>query len=133
MIIFPYNFFFELLAPLIEFAGIMYYIYIVVNHLINWDYAIILLVFIYTFSILITSLSMLWDQLIFRYYSSWKEVFRLCVLSLAEPFIYHPVVLFCAIKGYFNQLIGKKHSWGNMQRQGFNQAPAIQKKNQVSL
>ncbi|MCW3464186.1 glycosyltransferase family 2 protein [Chitinophaga nivalis] len=122
LIMFPYNFFFELLAPLIEFAGILYYIYIVVNHLINWDYAIILLVFIYTFSILITSLSILWDQLIFRYYSSWKEVFQLCLLSLAEPFVYHPVVLFCAIRGYFNQLIGKKHSWGNMQRQGFVQA-----------
>lgn len=127
LIIFPYNFFFELLAPLIEFAGIIYYIYIIVNHLINWDYAIILLVFIYTFSILITSLSMLWDQLIFRYYQSWKEVWQLCILALAEPFIYHPTVLFCAIRGYFNQLTGKKHTWGNMQRQGFNQSPNLQK------
>jgi cellulose synthase/poly-beta-1,6-N-acetylglucosamine synthase-like glycosyltransferase len=126
MIVFPYNFFFELLAPLIEFAGITYYIYIVAAHLINWDYALILLVFTYTFSILITSMSMLWDQLIFRYYGSWKEVFRLCIMSLAEPFVYHPMVLFCAVKGYFNQVTGKQHTWGNMQRQGFNQAPAAQ-------
>ncbi|WP_143307403.1 glycosyltransferase family 2 protein [Chitinophaga vietnamensis] len=122
LIIFPYNFFFELLAPVIEFAGIIYYIYIVVNHLINWDYALILLVFIYTFSVLITSLSILWDHLIFRYYSSWKEVMQLCLLSMAEPFIYHPIVLFSAIRGYLNQLTGKKHTWGNMQRQGFTQS-----------
>ncbi|HVI45750.1 MAG TPA: glycosyltransferase family 2 protein [Chitinophaga sp.] len=125
LIVFPYNFIFELLAPLIEFVGLLYYIYIVVFNIINWDFAVILLLFIYTFSVFISSLAILWDQLTFRYYQSWKDVAKLCMMTFLEPFLYHPLVLFFAMRGYLYQLTGKKHGWGNMQRKGFKQQPAV--------
>ncbi|ATL49101.1 glycosyl transferase family 2 [Chitinophaga caeni] len=123
-IIFPYNFFFEFLAPIIEFVGILYYIYIVIMGIINWKFALILLVFIYTFSILITTLAICWDQLTMRYYNSWKEVIGLIFTALLEPFLYHPLVMWFAITGYFNQLTNRKHAWGNMQRRGFQNRQA---------
>lgn len=123
LVVFPHNFFFELLAPVIEFIGILYYIYIVVFNIINWDFAVILLVFIYSFSVLISTLALLWDQFTFQYYRNWKEVAGLCLMAFLEPFIYHPLVLFFSIKGYIYQLTGKKHGWGNMQRKGFKQQP----------
>lgn len=123
-IVFPYNFFFELLAPVIECIGWLYYIYIIAFNIINWDFALILLLFIYTFSVLISFLAVLWDQLTFRYYKSWREVMSLCGMAFLESFIYHPLSVFFAIKGYIYQLSGKKHGWGNMQRRGFNRQPA---------
>ena len=122
LIVFPYNLFFEFLAPLIEATGILYYIYLISAGHINWPYARILLVFAYSFSVMITSLAILWDQITFHYYRRWTEVLGLCLMAFLEPFIYHPLIVFFALRGYFNFITGKKHSWGNMQRQGFRPA-----------
>ncbi|NDC42322.1 MAG: glycosyltransferase, partial [Chitinophagia bacterium] len=67
MLTFPYNFFFELLAPVIEALGILVYIYLIITNQVNWGYAIILLIFVYTYSIMISTLAVLWDQLTFQY------------------------------------------------------------------
>lgn len=119
LIVFPYNFMYELLAPIIEFTGILFYIYLIITGQINWPFAIILIVFVYTYSVMITTLALLWDQITFKYYKTWGETIGLCLMAFLEPFIYHPLIMFFAIKGYFNFITGRKHVWGNMQRQGF--------------
>ncbi len=119
LIVFPYNFLFELLAPMIEFTGILFYIYLILTRQINWPFAIILVIFVYTYSVMITTLALLWDQITFKYYKTWGETIGLCLMAFIEPFIYHPLIVFFAIKGYFNFITGRQHTWGNMQRQGF--------------
>jgi cellulose synthase/poly-beta-1,6-N-acetylglucosamine synthase-like glycosyltransferase len=121
MIVFPYNFFFELLAPIIEFLGIIYYILLIMFGMVNWPFAIILLIFVYTYSVMISSLAVLWDQLTFQYYKSWRDVARVCSMVFIEMLIYHPFIVIFALRGYYFQLTNRKHSWGNMQRRGFKQ------------
>jgi cellulose synthase/poly-beta-1,6-N-acetylglucosamine synthase-like glycosyltransferase len=119
LIVFPYNFFFELLAPVVEFLGIIYYIFLIYFGLVNWPYAIILLIFVYTYSVMISSLSVLWDQLTFQYYKTWKDVIRVIAMVFIEMLIYHPLIVVFSLRGYWFQLTNRKHSWGNMQRAGF--------------
>jgi cellulose synthase/poly-beta-1,6-N-acetylglucosamine synthase-like glycosyltransferase len=119
LIVLPYNLFFEFLAPIIEFTGIIYYIYLIITGNINWHYALILLLFVYLYSIMITTFAILWDQKTYQYYKTWREVIGLALMAFIEPFIYHPLIVFFALRGYYFFMIGKKHSWGNMQRQGF--------------
>lgn len=119
MVVFPYNFFFELLAPIVEFLGILYYIILICLNLINWKFAILLLVFVYAYSVMITTLAILWDQITFRYYKSWREVASLCIMPFFEMFIYHPLIVLFALRGYYYFITGKKHGWGNMTRKGF--------------
>ena len=121
MIVFPYNFLFELLAPIIEFLGIIYYILLIIFGLVNWPFAIILLIFVYTYSVMISSLAVLWDQLTFQYYKTWRDVARVCSMVFIEMLIYHPLIVIFALRGYYFQLTNRKHSWGNMQRRGFKQ------------
>lgn len=121
LVVLPYSLLFEFLAPIIEFTGILYYIYLIVTDQVNWHYATILLVFVYLYAIMITTLAVLWDQLTYRYYNTWREVVGLSLMAFLEPLIYHPLIVFFALRGYFHFLTGKKHSWGNMQRQGFGQ------------
>lgn len=121
MIVMPYNFVFELLAPIIEALGIIYYIVIIILGAINWEYAWVLLVFVYTYAIMISTLSILWDQLTYHTYKTWREILTLCVTAFFEMVVYHPLIVFYSIKGYFNFIANRKHSWGNMQRQGFGQ------------
>ena len=122
MLTFPYNFFFELLAPVIEFIGIIYYIILGLTGQVNWPYAIILLVFVYTYSIMISTMAVLWDQLTFQYYKSWGDVVRICTMVFVEMILYHPLIVFFALRGYFFYFTNRKHSWGNMQRKGFKTA-----------
>ena len=122
MITFPYNFLFELLAPMIEFIGIIYYFYLGLTGQINWPYAIILLIFVYTYSVMISTLAVLWDQLTFKYYKDWGDVLRISSMVFIEMLLYHPLIVIFAIRGYVFFLTNRKHSWGNMQRQGFKKA-----------
>lgn len=119
LVVFPYNFFFELLAPVVEFLGIIYYLFLIYFGLVNWPYAIILLIFVYTYSVMISSLSVLWDQLTFQYYKTWKDVIRVIAMVFIEMLIYHPLIVVFSLRGYWFQLTNRKHSWGNMQRAGF--------------
>lgn len=119
LIVFPFNFFFELLAPLIEFSGILIYIYLGVTGQVNWPYALMLLLFVYTYAVMITTISILWDQLSFGYYKKWWEVAYLCLTPFMEFLLYHPLIVFFSLRGYYYFLTGKKSTWGNMQRQGF--------------
>jgi cellulose synthase/poly-beta-1,6-N-acetylglucosamine synthase-like glycosyltransferase len=121
LITFPYNFFFELLAPLIEISGIIYYIYLIITGGVNYHYALLLLLFVYSYSIMITTIAILWDQIAFRHYKSWREVLYLCSTAFFEFVLYHPLITIFSLRGYYYFLTGKKHSWGNMQRQGLGQ------------
>jgi len=122
MIVFPYNFFFELLAPVIEFLGIIYYIFLIYFGLVNWPYAIILLIFVYTYAVMISSLAVLWDQLTFQYYKTWRDVISVIAMVFIEMLIYHPLIVVFALRGYYFQLTNRTHSWGNMQRRGFKKS-----------
>ena len=119
MIVFPYNFFFELCAPIVEFLGVIYYILLIIFGLVNWPYAIILLVFVYTYSVMISSLAVLWDQLTFQYYKRWQDVVRIASIVFIEMLLYHPLIVIFALRGYYFHLANRKHTWGNMQRRGF--------------
>jgi cellulose synthase/poly-beta-1,6-N-acetylglucosamine synthase-like glycosyltransferase len=124
-VVLPYNFIFELCAPLVEFLGIICYIYLIASDLINWPFALVLLLFVYSFSIFITLLAILWDQLVIRRYRV-KEVLKLCLFVFIEPIIYHPMVMIFALMGYINQFFKAKSHWGHMERKGFTQASKIE-------
>ncbi len=122
LVVFPYNFFFELLAPLVEASGIIFMVIMGILGFINWPTAIILLVFVYSYAIMITTLAILYDQITFRYYNSWRDVLLLCLTPFFEFFIYHPLIVFFSLRGYWFFLTGKKAGWGVMQRRGFQMA-----------
>lgn len=119
LVVLPYSLLFEFLAPIVESVGLIYYIFLIATGEINEAFAIVLLLFVYLYSVMITTLAIWWDQMTFRYYKTWKEVLGLAMMAFLEPIIYHPLIVFFALRGYWFFLIGKKHSWGNMQRQGF--------------
>ena len=80
--------------------------------------AILLLVFVYGFSVFLTSFAILLDNYVYRYYSRKMDIVKLLLTVFLEPLIYHPIIVFSSLKGYFQEIIGKKHAWGEMQRKG---------------
>ncbi len=114
----PFWVFFEWLAPIIELIGIVYFIIVAVLGSPNWPFFFIMLSFVYFFSVAFTSYAILFDHLAFFKYTKKGMVLKQLFAALLEPFVYHPVVLYSALKGNYDYFILRKKSWGSMTRVG---------------
>jgi len=114
----PFWLFFEWLAPIVEFTGIIYFLILWYIGLINWSFFLLLLAFVYLFSVAFTSYAILYDELTFRRYKGRVQVMTLFLTALIDPIIYHPLTLYWSILGNISYLLGNK-SWGEQERKGF--------------
>ena len=120
LITFPYIFIFEFLAPIIEAFGILFSIFLLFYGYVNWEFAPLILLYSYTFAIMISSIVIIWDQMTFKYYDTTREVLSLFLTAFIEPIIYHPLIVFFSLKGYFSFITSQELAWGTMTRQGFD-------------
>jgi cellulose synthase/poly-beta-1,6-N-acetylglucosamine synthase-like glycosyltransferase len=120
MLSYPYWFFYEWLAPFVEFLGLLFFVFLVSIGKVNWIFFSALLATVYTFSFLISMTALLAEEISFFKYIQKRDVFKMILIALIEPFWFHPRVVWWALKGNWDQFKGKK-SWGEMTRQGFVQ------------
>jgi biofilm PGA synthesis N-glycosyltransferase PgaC len=118
MLSYPYWFFFEFLAPLIEFIGIVGFLLFTLFGLVDWKFFTSLLLFVFSFGFLYSVFAILMEVITYNQYKKPKEILKLIVTAFLEPFIFHPFVVWCAVKGNVD-LLQKKNAWGEMTRQGF--------------
>jgi len=114
----PFWFFFEWLAPIIEFLGLFYVILAMVMGDPNLPFFLLLLGFTYLFAVCYSAWAVVFEEFTFARYRRKRDVFRLILISLIEPLFFHPLNVWFAIKGNFQYLIGVT-SWGKMERKGF--------------
>lgn len=120
MLSYPYWFFFEMLAPLIEFFGMIVFIIMAITGIVSWQIFVALLVFIVCFGYMYSSFAVFMEVLTYNQYRRRTDMMKLLLTALTEPFYFHPFGVWSAIKGYID-LIRKKKSWGEMTRTGFGQ------------
>jgi hypothetical protein len=118
MLGYTYWLIFEWLAPIIEFFGLMYFTIIAILGMINWSFFLLLLVFVYTFSVSMSIWAVLFEELTYHKYQKKRDVLKMVMVSFLEPFFYHPLNMILAIKANFDYFSGKR-SWGSMERKGF--------------
>lgn len=120
MFFFPYWIFFEFSAPIIEFLGILCIIVFGVYGLINWTTAILLFTAIYLIGCLFSTASIFLYVKNFKHYSTKTQIAELLLAAYLEPFLYHPVIVYGQMKGYYKKIFKIKSGWGTMTRKGFN-------------
>ena len=118
MISYPYWLFLEWLAPILEFLGYLYFAYLLITGSVNWPFFLLLLAFVYTFSVMLSSFAILFEEKTFHKYKSRKDVLNLLLTAFLEPFFYHTRTVWWAIRGNIDYLRGVR-SWGKMERAGF--------------
>jgi cellulose synthase/poly-beta-1,6-N-acetylglucosamine synthase-like glycosyltransferase len=123
MVSYPYWFFFEFLAPLIEFIGFLAFLVFAFLGLMDWPFFFALLLTIYAFAAVFSAFAILMEVLTYNQYKKRKEIASLMLTALIEPIIFHPFVVWSAVKGNID-LLRKKNSWGEMSRQGFATKPS---------
>jgi cellulose synthase/poly-beta-1,6-N-acetylglucosamine synthase-like glycosyltransferase len=122
MLSYPYWFFFEMLAPGIEFIGMIAFLVMALFNFINWHLFVALLLFVITFGYTYSAFAAYMEVTTYNMYRRRTDMMKLLLTGLTEPFVFHPFVVWAAVKGYID-IIRKKKSWGEMTRQGFGQAP----------
>ena len=118
LVSYPYWFFFEWLAPIVELLGLIYFTILVILGVVSWPFFLTLSALVYSFAFMLTLFSILYEEATFNAYKRKTDILKMIGLALLEPFIYHPLVVFWAIKGNIAYLKGD-NAWGKMDRTGF--------------
>lgn len=118
----PFWVFFEWLAPIIEFIGLVYFFFIAILGEPNWPFFFVLLFFVYFFSIAFSTYAILYDHLTFHRYKKRWMIAKLVLTAWIEPLLFHPFIVYWALRGNIDYFIRKKSGWGQMTRSGFEAA-----------
>jgi cellulose synthase/poly-beta-1,6-N-acetylglucosamine synthase-like glycosyltransferase len=116
---YPHWFFFEFMAPIIEFTGWAFFIVYAMLGMIEWHFYFLLLILIMCFGYLFSAFSILIETFTFRQYKEKRDVPKLLIAVLLEPFIFHLFVVGAAIRGILKMLLKETTGWGEMTRGGF--------------
>jgi len=118
MLGYPYWLVFEYLAPIVEFLGILWFIFLAISGKLNWPFFLLLSGFVYFFAVSLSIWSVFFEEITFHKYEKRRDVLKLIVTALLEPLFYHPMVMLMSIKGNLDKLF-KRNTWGKMERKGF--------------
>ena len=125
MVSYPYWLFFEYLAPIVETIGFMMFVLFCVIGAVTWS-CFFIMMSIFSIGVLYSIFAVLMEVLTYNQYKQKRDVFKLLLAAIAEPILFHPFVVFSAIKGNFD-ILRKRNSWGDMTRRGFNHLQKIKK------
>jgi len=123
MVSFPFWVIFEWFAPIIEFAGIFLLGAMAFFGYVNWFYFWLFLTLVYCFALFISTISILFEEFSYPQYRKVSHLFWLFLTAATEPFLYHPMNTWAAIRGNWDIYRGKK-TWGEMTRTGFTNKKA---------
>lgn len=115
----PYWMLYEWFAPIIEVVGIILTIVLAILGLITWQQFLMIFVLVYTFAVMISIIAIFIDQETYRQYRTPRYQLKILLCALAEPFIYHPFLVYQAIRGNI-KFYSRNQSWGSMTRKGFS-------------
>ncbi len=122
MLSYPYWFFYEWLAPILEFIGLISVVLFYYFGILNWDFFVAITATIYSFSIMFSFYAILWEVYSYNQYSKTRDILTLMLFAILEPIIYHPIVVWASVRGNYKKLFNVKSGWGAQVRKGFAKA-----------
>lgn len=118
MLSYPYWFFFEMLAPVVEAFGLLAFLLMAIVGLVEWYFFFSIFFFIVAFGFLFSTFAILMEVMSYHQYKRRTEILKLLLAALTEPFIFHPFIVWSSLQGFVDYF-RKKKAWGNMTREGF--------------
>ncbi|WP_425638873.1 glycosyltransferase family 2 protein [Algoriphagus yeomjeoni] len=121
IISYPYWSVFEKMAPVLELLGLLYTLVLIIIGDFSAFYFIALFVVLYLLSILVSSFSILYEQLSYNNYKDKKDLNKLIMTVFLEPMFIHPKIVYWGLGGHWDFIKGKG-GWGQMIRTGFKKS-----------
>jgi cellulose synthase/poly-beta-1,6-N-acetylglucosamine synthase-like glycosyltransferase len=121
MIVLPYQWLFELLAPWIEIVGYATMAVAAFLGVLSKEFFLQFLLFGYLFATMISVGSVLQEEITYRRYSNWRDVARLIAFCFLEHFPYRQMHMWWRLKGTIQYLRGDV-KWEPLKRVGFQKS-----------
>ncbi|TYP87825.1 cellulose synthase/poly-beta-1,6-N-acetylglucosamine synthase-like glycosyltransferase [Sphingobacterium allocomposti] len=120
LLVMPYIVFFEFLAPIIEFTGFLFLLFLLITHQVNFDTFWMMLAYAYLIGLSVSIVTISYDLVLGKLYRNFWEYLKLVLFAALEAILYHPLVVIFTLRGYIQYLTRRKFKWGKMTRQGFS-------------
>lgn len=122
LVVFPYYVLVELLAPVIEAAGLIGLVIGLFFGMVDWSFAALFYLTAYGLGTALTAFTLILEDLSFHRYESARDRSRLFAAALFENFGYRQLTVWWRLRGMWKYLRGRK-DWGAMERKGFAAGP----------
>jgi cellulose synthase/poly-beta-1,6-N-acetylglucosamine synthase-like glycosyltransferase len=116
---FPYFVFVELLAPVIEAAGLIAGAIGLAMGIINIQFAILYFLLAYGYGLLLSIATLLLEEMSFQRYRRLRDRFVLITWAMLENLGYRQTTVWWRLRGIWKYLRGNKQ-WGAMERRGLS-------------
>ncbi|MHA7131406.1 glycosyltransferase family 2 protein [Algoriphagus namhaensis] len=121
MVSYPYWSLFEKFGPILEAGGIAYTLLLIILGDFSAFFFISLFIVMYLLFVMVSTFSILYEQIFYNNYKDKKDLNRLIVSVLLEPFTIHPKIVWWGLQGHWDFIKGKG-GWGKMIHGGFKKA-----------
>lgn len=124
LIVYPYFFLVELLAPVVEAIGLLAAVVGLSIGVFDGEFALLLLLAAYGLGAALTAATLAMEEVAFHRYERMSDRFLLLGWTLLENLGYRQMTVYWRLRGLWGFLRGRQ-DWGPMQRTGFTAAPAV--------
>ncbi len=119
MVAVPYYWLFELIAPLLEFVGLILVVAGLILGVVNVPAALLFVLVAYGYAMLVTLSALAIEEFTFHRYPRWRDLGTSALAAVLENVGYRQATAWWRLKGWWASLTGRKQVWGTMTRQGF--------------
>lgn len=123
MIAIPYQWLFELLAPVVEVIGWAALILVAMTGALDSRYLLTVLGTGYILGASLSIGAVLLEEMVYRRYERWSDLLKLIGYCLLEPLFYRPLNTVWRIRGLWHYLTGQ-NSWQLLPRTGLSRTSA---------
>ena len=127
LVVYPYFFWVELLAPLVESVGLLGLVVGMVIGVLNIPFAVLFFLMAYGLGMILNTLTVALEELSFHRYESLRDRLLLLVWALLENVGYRQLTVFWRLRGLVKFLRGRME-WGAMEHRGFHQPTVTPRK-----
>ena len=118
LVVYPYFFFVELLAPVIEMIGLLGLLVGLIIGAINLPFAILFFLVAYGLGVVLTLYTLVLEEFSYHRYDTFRDRLRMVFWTLLENLGYRQITVIWRIRGIIKYM-RKKKDWGAMTRTGF--------------
>jgi cellulose synthase/poly-beta-1,6-N-acetylglucosamine synthase-like glycosyltransferase len=112
----PFYLLFELLGPVIEAVGLVFFVSAALLGLIAWADAGIFLLLSLSLGLLLSVSAIMLEEFSFPMYRKPRELMLLYAAALLENFGYRQLTVWWRLKGFLRWITGRRHRWESITR-----------------
>ncbi|HET7250502.1 MAG TPA: glycosyltransferase family 2 protein, partial [Gemmatimonadales bacterium] len=121
-VVLPYFLIFETMGPFIETLGYVSVPLAWALGLLNTKFFLLFFVLAVAFGVFLSVAAILLEEISYRRYPSWGDLWKLLFCGIAENFGFRQVLAVFKIQAFWEYLRGLRR-WGKLERVGFVKAP----------